>query len=115
MFDVEKFKAAMEAKGKLVNVANPEIRANAAIWHKQLEPFRPPYRASFSKSVGSDIPMEIEAVKRMSLFLSAYFFILGVKHCKLGFSQRFDNEHYINGYGFQYETEQKECGMMLNW
>ena len=105
----------MEAKGKAVVVANPEIRANAALWHKQLEPFRPAYRASLGKSVGSDIAREIEAVKRMSLFLSVYFFALGVKHCQLGFGQRFCNEHYVGGYGKQYEAEQKECGMMLDW
>jgi len=102
-FDIEKFKAAMEAKGKSVNVVNPEIRASAAIWHKQLEPFRPAYRASLGKSIGSDVAREIEAIKRMALFLAIYFFSLGAKDFKNSIKERFDNEEYLEGYGYQKE------------
>lgn len=116
MFDVEAFKADMAAKGKPVNVVPSEIRANAVLWNKQLELFRPEKaQKAFNGSIGSDIARDIEATKGMALFLAVYFFALGVKHCQLGFIQRFDNEHYVGGYGSQYETEQKECGMMIDW
>ena len=42
------------------------------------------------------------------------WYYLGADDCKKGLAAFSDNEHYLRGYGNQYELEQKQTAMCLH-